>query len=97
MNEIHAITSRPTSPSAQLERGASERERRSEAGTGQTDTPDRVDLSEAAASYDPELAATRATEQRIQDIRTQIANGTYLTDEKLEAAIERLYQEICGA
>ncbi len=49
---------------------------------------DRVELSDAArrATVSPDAA-------RIAGIRTRIADDTYLTPEKLEAAIEGLYRD----
>ncbi|MBK9120708.1 MAG: flagellar biosynthesis anti-sigma factor FlgM [Phycisphaerales bacterium] len=55
---------------------------------------DQVVLSPAALAYDPEAAATQANAQRIAAIRAQIANGTYLTEDKLEIALERLFEEV---
>ncbi len=66
-------------------------------GDSQTAVPapaagDRVELSTAAAAYDP----TGEVERRIPAIRAQIAAGTYLTEEKLEAAIEGLLRDALG-
>ena len=55
---------------------------------------DRVDISPAAE------AAIQATETReirrdlVERIRSQIADGTYETPDKLDAALERLLDEI---
>jgi hypothetical protein len=32
---------------------------------------------------------------RISEVRRQIAGGTYLTDEKLDLAVERMLDELC--
>lgn len=64
---------------------------------GQTSAPqgtDRVDISPAAE------AAVRATEggevrhELVNQIRAQIAAGTYETPDKLNVAVERLLDEI---
>lgn len=51
------------------------------------DTYDVVGLTaaEALAQWD---------ERRIREIRRQIAAGTYLTDEKVNAAVDRLYEAL---
>ena len=55
---------------------------------------DRLDLSAAARSFDPEAEAARVMEGRIQNVRGQIAADTYLTDEKLDYVIDRLYAKL---
>lgn len=97
MNDINPISSRASSLPAQVERASSERNARREVAQSEADAGDRVELSVAATSYDPEAEAVGAMEQRISDIRAQIADGTYLTPEKLDAAIERLCEDLVGA
>jgi anti-sigma28 factor (negative regulator of flagellin synthesis) len=96
MNEIYPITSRPTGIPAQTERAQSERTPQREAARNESPASDRVEISAAAANYDPQAQAASAMDQRISEIRAQIANGTYLTPDKLDAAIERLYREVFG-
>lgn len=56
------------------------------------ETPaDRLELSPQAATD----AHTEAA--RIARIRAQIADGTYLTDDKLAHVVERLYSELRSA
>jgi negative regulator of flagellin synthesis FlgM len=55
---------------------------------------DEVSISHAArlleqARIDPNVRA-----ERLAEIRTAIANGTYETPAKLEAAVERLLEEV---
>ena len=96
MNEIHSINNRPTGVPAQIERASSERKQPRDSARTDTAADDRVELSAAAANYDPQAEAAQAMDQRIQDIRAQIADGTYLTPEKLDVAVERLYQDLFG-
>jgi len=62
--------------------------------TSTTGGVDCVDISSAAE------AASRAAEMNgirqdlVNDIRAQIANGTYETPDKLDAALERMFDEI---
>lgn len=42
------------------------------------------------------LSRTRTESARMQQIRRQISAGIYLTDEKLDAAIERLLANLSG-
>jgi len=56
---------------------------------------DRAELSTAAAEYPAAEAATEAA--RVAAIRAQIANGTYLTPDKLDVVVERLFAELTGA
>ena len=57
---------------------------------------DRVEFSESAANYDPQAASEAAMQEKIQTIRSQIADGTYLTPDKLDAAIDRMLDELLG-
>jgi hypothetical protein len=91
MNEINSFTNFPPTLPPDLERAPAERTPRRQATRPANAGADRVELSAAAESYDARAAA--ATAQRIRDIRTQIANDTYLTPEKLEAAIDGLYRD----
>jgi anti-sigma28 factor (negative regulator of flagellin synthesis) len=56
---------------------------------------DRVELS-AASERASESSVSSATDQRIRDIRAQIAAGTYLTPDKIDVAAERLHEQIFG-
>ena len=92
MNETGSINNRLAGLPSPIEREANEAARRrgpakTEAASSQSD---RVELSEAAANYDPEAVMDR----RIADIRSQIANDTYLTPEKLDAVAEGLLKDI---
>jgi len=58
------------------------------------DTADSVEFSNAASfvSQAKELPEIRA--DRVADIREQIANGAYETDEKIDLALDALLAEI---
>lgn len=58
------------------------------------DVVDQLDISAEAqaASQLGEVTDTRAA--RIAEIRAQIANGTYETQEKLDATVNRLLDEL---
>lgn len=53
---------------------------------------DHVELSEAARTYDPQAQAERVSEQRVQEVRAAIADGSYLTPEKIDVVVERLFE-----
>lgn len=57
---------------------------------------DRVELSDAAARIGAQPGPPAVSEQRITDIQARIAAGTYLTPDKLDAAIAGLWQDIVG-
>ncbi len=54
------------------------------------DAAAQLELSAAAQS------AADAPDPRVAQIRAQIAQGTYLTPEKLDAAVEALCRELLG-
>jgi len=56
---------------------------------------DQVELSPAAASA-AQSQPVQVIDQRIQDIRARIADGTYETPDKIDAAVDRLYQALFG-
>ncbi len=68
-------------------------ERRSVADVAEAAT-DRVELSAEALRYGREETGAEAA--RVARIRAQIASGTYLTPEKLDATVERLMEEVLG-
>ena len=62
-------------------------------GTAKPTATDKLELSGASHL----LAALKTNDVRtdkVADIRAQIANGTYETDDKLDAATDRLLDEI---
>jgi negative regulator of flagellin synthesis FlgM len=66
----------------------------SQAATGTRQAADRVEISAAAQEA---LKATETGDVRqdlVNNIRSQIANGTYETPEKLDVAMERLLDQI---
>ena len=56
---------------------------------------DRVELSAAAASAE-QTAPSESAAQLVQDVRARIAAGTYLTPDKIDVAVDRLYQALFG-
>jgi negative regulator of flagellin synthesis FlgM len=55
---------------------------------------DEVDISEAARLVEQVQQMPDIREDRVEAVRQQIAAGTYETDERLNAAVERLLDEI---
>jgi len=55
---------------------------------------DEVDISEAAQFAEQIQQMPEMREDRIEAVRQQIAEGTYETSDRLNAAIERLLDEI---
>ncbi len=55
---------------------------------------DQIDISEAAQLVEQVRQLPDIREDRVEAVRQQIAAGTYDTSEKLDAAIERLLDEI---
>ena len=96
MHDITSVNNVLTGPSALVERGStSPQERRTPPRDGQPGS-DRLELSAAASSYDPQAEALRAEEQRIADLRSRIAAGSYLTPDKIDVVVQRLYEEVFG-
>jgi hypothetical protein len=52
-------------------------------------------LSAAAASAE-QTAPSESADQLVQDVRARIAAGTYLTPDKIDVAVDRLYQALFG-
>jgi len=55
---------------------------------------DEVEISEAARLVDQVRQVPEIRQDRVDAIRAKIAQGTYETQEKLDAAVERLLDEI---
>jgi len=55
---------------------------------------DELDISDAGRLIDRVRELPEVRQDRINQIRAQIAKGTYETDEKLEIALERFLDEI---
>lgn len=58
---------------------------------------DRVEISEAAASYRPDPVSVGISQQRIDEIRALIAEGRYLTPDKIDVVVDRLHEELFGS
>ena len=55
---------------------------------------DQLDFSAEAQMISQTASSSTIRMDRVNDIRAQIANGTYVTPEKMEAAMGRLLDEI---
>lgn len=55
---------------------------------------DRIEFSAAAEAASKAAEAGGIRHALVNQIRTQIANGTYDTQAKLDAALERMFDEI---
>ena len=92
MNEIGAPNNLPPVVPPEAERVPAERTARPASPNSAAVRGDRVELSEAAAAYDAQTAAVN--DARMREIRTQIAEDTYLTPNKLDVAIEGLLRDM---
>jgi negative regulator of flagellin synthesis FlgM len=64
---------------------------------GRTEAPtqaDSVEISDAARALEQTHAMPDVRQGRIDEIRRQIADGTYETSDKLNTAVERMLDEI---
>ena len=59
-----------------------------------TQIADEVDISDAARLVEQVQQMPEMREDRVEAVRRQIAEGTYETGDKLNAAVERLLDEI---
>ncbi len=102
MHDVTSIKERLAGLAVPFERIASEPAARRGATRHDAADGDRVELSDAAMNYSPEsesvggAASADPFAPRIADIRAQIADGTYLTPEKIDAVVEALYRELVG-
>ncbi|MEM8865659.1 MAG: flagellar biosynthesis anti-sigma factor FlgM [Planctomycetota bacterium] len=62
--------------------------------TSQPATIDQLDISPEAARASEASEAGQVRADRVAEIRAQIADGTYETADKLDAALDRLLDEI---
>jgi len=58
------------------------------------ESSDEVQISEAARAAEQAQSAQEARADRVASIRAQIAEGTYETADKLDAAVTRLLDQI---
>ena len=56
---------------------------------------DRIEISEAARDFD-DARAGRTRAALVARIRAQIADGTYLTPERINVAVDRLHRAVFG-
>ena len=96
MLETTPLTTRPCETAWQTPTpvGAHHLSTRVEPGPGVPQ--DQLELSPAAEQFEegPEQAA--AMQERMRVLRARIADGTYLTPDKIEVVVERLHAEIFG-
>jgi hypothetical protein len=64
--------------------------------TGELTPEDRVELSEAAGKGDNGQVARRICHLLVERLRQSIAADEYLTPEKIDGTVERLYRELFG-
>jgi anti-sigma28 factor (negative regulator of flagellin synthesis) len=57
---------------------------------------DRLELSEAAGEGNRGQDAVQIRLELVERIRQSVAAGNYLTSDKIDAAVERLYQVLSG-
>lgn len=70
-------------------------ETRPAAAASKPESPrDELEISSAGKMLDQLSNSPEVRQERIARIREAIANGTYDTDEKLEAALERMFQDM---
>lgn len=62
--------------------------------SGGTTVTDELDISTAGQYVDQARDLPEIRQDRVDAIRQQIANGTYETADKLDAALDRLLDEI---
>jgi len=62
--------------------------------TGGIDTSDQLDISDTARALSAARDVPDIRQDRVTEIRAQIAAGTYETAEKLDSALEQLLDEI---
>jgi len=58
------------------------------------DRPDAVELSEAARQELERSDSAPIRTELVARVREEIASGQYLTDDKLDAVVERLHEEM---
>lgn len=63
-------------------------------GTSTGAISDQLDISDAGQLLDKMSSLPDIRQDRVSQIRAQIANGTYETDDKLGAAVDNLLDEI---
>ena len=93
---IHALSQATSAPAQSSEL----REQISRRGQPQPATTrpqgDVVELSDAARRQVEAGADPPIREHLVARIRAEIAAGTYLTDDKIDKAVERLHRELFG-
>jgi anti-sigma28 factor (negative regulator of flagellin synthesis) len=101
-SKIGPVQQPPASPRGQVEHVSPEREERPQPLPAEAVAGDRVELSEVAAAQAPQnraapvMGSDPVMEERIRDIRARIADGTYLTPDKIDAAVDGLYRDLIG-
>jgi anti-sigma28 factor (negative regulator of flagellin synthesis) len=63
---------------------------------GASSTVDRIDFSEQAQMLEKIHDLPEIRQELVDSVKDAIANDTYLTDAKINAAIELLIEEIAG-
>ena len=97
MLEITPFSNPSGNPAAHIQRsGVADERAKSQPPEQRAASADRVELSAAAESFKPEPVESNEPDERVQEIRARIADGTYLTDDKIDEVVERLFDEVFG-
>ncbi|MEW6250347.1 MAG: hypothetical protein AB1716_06855 [Planctomycetota bacterium] len=93
MNEIHAVPGRTAGPGIGKAASASGGPAREPVGGRVPELkPDEMTVE---PSHEPS-PGDEQFERRIAELRARIADGTYLTPDKIDAAVEALFRELFG-
>jgi negative regulator of flagellin synthesis FlgM len=68
-------------------------DRRGPAPVPEGGSPDRVELSSAAKLLAKVQSLPDVREDRVEEIREQVAGGTYVTDDRLAKALDALVED----
>lgn len=95
MLEINPSSARPDLPIGQIRdpRGDNTKPPQN-VPADRTQDQDRLELS--ASAQQEQATALVAADERLSELRTRIADGTYLTPEKIDYVIDRLREELFG-
>jgi anti-sigma28 factor (negative regulator of flagellin synthesis) len=66
-------------------------------GTGERIPRDSISLSEVVGESNHAQEARPNRHQLVERLRQSIAAGNYLTSEKIDGTVERLYRELLGS
>ena len=64
---------------------------------GRVNSSDAVELSEVAREQISRSGSTPIRRELVEQVRAEIAAGKYLTDEKIDAVVNRLHRQVIAA